>query len=141
MVLGRLHRNGVHVLGTSHRLRGNRRADMGRIVDMPAQPDQLIAALNRSWTDNDGNRFGSSGDVFSATGASAAQDLAREMPQIVGSLGHAMVLTASAYNRAPNSQGQVTGALVRDPWPGNGRRELTAQEAAATMLLARVRIS
>jgi ABC-type bacteriocin/lantibiotic exporter with double-glycine peptidase domain len=113
----------------------------GRIVDMPAQPYQIIAALNRSWIDRDGNRFRSSGDVFSATGATAAQDLARDMPLIVGSFGHAMVLTAIAYNRAPNSQGQVTGAMVRDPWPWNGRRELSAQEAAATMLLARVRVS
>ena len=112
----------------------------GRIVNMPAQPQQIIAALNRSWTDNNGRRFRPYGDVFSATGATAAQDLASGMPLIIGSMGHAMVLTAISYNRAQSSQGQVTGALVRDPWPGRGKRELRAQEAAATMLLARVRI-
>lgn len=63
------------------------------------------------------------------------------MPLIIGSMGHAMVLTAVAYNRALSSQGQVTGAIVRDPWPGRGRRELSGVEVAATMLLARVRVS
>jgi hypothetical protein len=117
------------------------RQTWGGIVNMPAQPNQIVAALNRSWMDNNGNPFRANGDVFTATGATAAQDLAGGMPLIIGSMGHAMVLTAIAYNRAPNSQGQVTGAIVRDPWPGRGRRELTAQEAAATMLLARVRVS
>ncbi|HVN04880.1 MAG TPA: hypothetical protein VMT86_10710, partial [Bryobacteraceae bacterium] len=66
--------------------------------------------------------------------------LAVGMPLIIGSMGHAMVLTAVSYNRAPNSQGQVTGAVVRDPWPGRGRRMLSGQEAAAAMLLARIRV-
>ena len=113
----------------------------GRIVNMPAQPYQIIADLNRSWIDSTGNRFRSWGDVFTANGVTAAQDLAQGMPLIIGSMGHAMVLTAVSYNRAPSSQGQVTGAIVRDPWPGRGRRALSAQEAAATMLLARIRIS
>jgi hypothetical protein len=64
------------------------------------------------------------------------------MPLIIGSFGHAMVLTAVSYNRAQNSQGQVTGAVVRDPWPGRGgRRPLSAIEAAGEMLLVRIRVS
>jgi hypothetical protein len=113
----------------------------GQLVNMPAQPSQIIADLNRSWTDSNGRRFRSRGDVFSASAATAAQDLANGMPLILGSLGHAMVLTAISYNRAPSSQGQVTGAIVRDPWPGRGRRLLSAQEAASTMLLARIRVT
>ena len=109
---------------------------------MPAQPIDIIRDLNRNWKDRNGNGFAVEGDVFSADGATAAQDLAGEMPLIIGSMGHAMVLTAVSYNRARNSQGQVTGALVRDPWPGGvGRRQLSPMEAAAAMLLARVRIS
>jgi hypothetical protein len=56
-------------------------------------------------------------------------------------MGHAMVLTAVSYNRTVTGLGQVTGAIVRDPWPGNGgKRLLTPLEAAATMLLARIRV-
>jgi hypothetical protein len=113
----------------------------GRLVNMPAQPYQIIADLNRTWKDSNGNTFRAQGDVYSASGATAAQDLTNGMPLILGSMGHAMMLTAIAYNRAPNGQGQVTGAIVRDPWPGRGRRVLSAQEAAATMLLARIRVS
>ena len=116
------------------------RQTWGQIVNMPAQPGQIIADLNRPWVDRNGNPFRSQGDVFSANGATAAEDLAVGMPLIIGSMGHAMVLTAVSYNRAPNSQGVVTGAIVRDPWPGRGRRMLSPQEAAAAMLLARIRV-
>lgn len=117
------------------------RQTWGEIVNMPAQPAQIVAALNRPWTDSNGDTFRVRGDVSSVTGAAAAQDLANGMPLIIGSMGHAMVLTAISYNRAPNSQGQVTGAIVRDPLPGRGKRALSPQEAAATMLLARIRVS
>jgi hypothetical protein len=117
------------------------RQTWGVITNMPAQPEQIIADLNRQWEDRGGNVFTSEADTFSATGETAAQDLARDMPLIIGSMGHAMVLSAVSYNRAQSGQGQVTGALVRDPMPGNGgRRPLRPQEAAATMLLARVRV-
>jgi Papain-like cysteine protease AvrRpt2 len=113
----------------------------GVITNMPAQPAQIIRDLNRDWTDSRGKEFTSQGDCFSANGVTAAQDLAGDMPLIIGSMGHAMVLTAVSYNRAQNGQGQVTGAVVRDPWPGRGgRRPLSPQEAAASMLLARVRV-
>src|SRR5581483_6829916 len=110
--------------------------------NMPAQPIDIVRDLNRSWTDRNGDGFSVAGDVFSADGAAAAQDLAGEMPLIIGSMGHAMVLTAVSYDRAQNSQGRVTGAIVRDPWPGRGgRRPLTPMEASATMLLVRIRVS
>jgi len=117
------------------------RQTWGVLTNMPAQPGQLVADLNRRWIGSSGEAFTSAADVFSANGATAAQDLAGEMPLIIGSLGHAMVLTAVSYDRAPNGAGSVTGALVRDPWPGRGgRRPLTAAEAGGTMLLARIRV-
>jgi ABC-type bacteriocin/lantibiotic exporter with double-glycine peptidase domain len=113
----------------------------GVIANMPAQPMDIIRDLNRRWTDRNGEMFTVAGDVFSANGFTAVQDLAAEMPLIIGSMGHAMVLTAVSYNQAMNSQSQLTGALVRDPWPGRGgRRPLTPTEAAATMLLARIHL-
>jgi Papain-like cysteine protease AvrRpt2 len=123
------------------------RQTWGVITNMPAQPEQIVQDLNREWKDSRGKRFTSAGDCFSASGVTTAQDLAGDMPLIIGSMGpgstsHAMVLTAVSYKRAQNGQGQVTGAQVRDPWPGNGgRRPLTPQEAASTMLLARIRVS
>jgi ABC-type bacteriocin/lantibiotic exporter with double-glycine peptidase domain len=116
------------------------RQTWGGLVNMPAQPYQIVQDLNRSWVDSGGNRFSVSGDVFSANAVTAAQDLAGDMPLILGSLGHAMVLTAITYNVAPNSQGATTGALVRDPLPGRGMRALSPQEWAGTLLLARIRI-
>jgi Papain-like cysteine protease AvrRpt2 len=114
----------------------------GVIANMPAKPLDIIRDLNRSWQDRNGRQFEIRGDVFSANGATAAQDLAAEMPLIIGSLGHAMVLTAVSYNRAQNSQGQLTAAVVRDPFPGRGgRRPLSAIEAAGEMPLARIRVS
>lgn len=114
------------------------RQTWGAITDMPAQPQQIVADLNRDWTDIRGDQFTVEADCFTATGAEAAQDLAREMPLIVGSLGHAMVLSAVSYQRVPNGQGQVTGAVVRDPL--RGKRALSPMEAAAVMLLARIRV-
>jgi hypothetical protein len=118
------------------------RQTWGVIANMPAQPLDIIRDLNRGWQDRNGRQFTVLGDVFSANSATAAQDLVAEMPLIIGSFGHAMVLTAVSYNRAQNSQGQVTGAVVRDPWPGRGgRRPLSAIEAAGEMLLVRIRVS
>lgn len=117
------------------------RQTWGVVTNMPGQPWQIVADLNRRWRDRSGSVFTSEADTFTANGVTAAQDLAGDMPLIIGSMGHAMVLTAVYYNRAQNGQGQVTGALVRDPWPGNGgRRPLSSREAASTMLLARVRV-
>src|SRR5437016_2614656 len=90
----------------------------GDIVNMPGQPGQILANLNRAWTDDSGRSFSVSGDTRSASPVTAAQDLDQNYPLIVGALGHAMVLTSLVYMRAADSSGQVTSAIVRDPWPG-----------------------
>lgn len=45
----------------------------------------------------------------------AVRDLAEDMPLIIGTLGHAMVLTGLTYNRDVHGRGVVTSAVVRDP--------------------------
>ena len=50
-----------------------------------------------------------------------------------------MVLTAMSYVRYPNGAGEPKEAVVRDPWPGRGRRSLSAQEWYGTSFLARFR--
>ncbi len=112
----------------------------GRIVDLPGQPWQILANLNRQWVDQDGNAFSVSGDVYSANPITASQDLAQNMPLIIGTMGHAMVLTSLIYVRDSFGNGSVNAAIVRDPWPGRGRRVLSAQEWFNTSFLARIRV-
>lgn len=113
----------------------------GRIVNLPGQPQQILANLNRPWRDASGRGFYVSGDAFSANHVTAAQDLANNMPLIIGAMGHAMVLTSLQYVRDQYGRGNVTAAVVRDPWPGRGRRVLSAQEWYSTSFLARIRVS
>jgi hypothetical protein len=112
----------------------------GQIVNLPGQPNQILANLNRPWIDATGRRFGVSGDAFTANPMTAAQDLSQDMPLIIGTMGHAMVLTSLTYIRDQFGNGNVTSAVARDPWPGRGRRVLSAQEWYATSFLARIRV-
>jgi Papain-like cysteine protease AvrRpt2 len=113
----------------------------GSIVNVPGQPGQIIADLNRPWVDARGQHFHASGDVYSVNAITAAQDLAANHPLIIGSLGHAMVLTDLVYLRDAYGRGQPQQAVVRDPWPGRGRRQLTPQEWYAIQFAARIRVS
>jgi len=108
---------------------------------MPAQPNDILRDLNRSWVDDNGRPFSVSGDVRTANLPNAATDLANDMPLIIGTLGHAMVLTALTYTRDLASNGQVTMATVRDPWPGNGgRRDLSPTEWGNANFLVQIRV-
>ncbi|MDH5824964.1 papain-like cysteine protease family protein [Luteimonas sp. RD2P54] len=113
----------------------------GSLVNMPGYPGQILANLNRPWQDDFGRRFGVSGDSFTANPITASQDLAGGRPLIIGSMGHAMVLTAVTFDRDSHGNGQVVSAIVRDPWEDRGRRILTAQEWFATTFLARISVA
>ena len=113
----------------------------GHIVNLPGHPYQIIASLNRPWQDAYGRNFFVSGDTFSASPITAAQDLSQNMPLIIGTMGHAMVLTSLTYIRDIHGNGDVLEAVVRDPWPGRGRRILSAQEWYSTSFLIRIRVS
>jgi hypothetical protein len=116
------------------------RETWGGIVNLPAYPAHILANLNRPWIDASGRRFRVSGDAYSANPITAAQDLAQDMPLIIGTTGHAMVLTALSYTVDRSGNGSVTEAIVRDPWPGQGRRILSAREWYGTNFLARIRV-
>lgn len=116
----------------------------GQITNQPGSVQQILSDLSRSWTDDNGDSFQVTCDAYDANVVTAAQDLANDMPLLVCSLGHAMVLTALTYVSDPTSPlgATVTAATVRDPWPGNGgRRVLSPQEWYNISLLARVRIT
>lgn len=113
----------------------------GGIVNLPGQPGHILANLNRRWIGDDGETFSVTGDVYSANPITAAQDLSQDMPLIIGTLGHAMVLTSLVYVRDGFGRGNVNAAIVRDPWPDRGRRVLSPQEWFSTSFLARIRVS
>jgi hypothetical protein len=111
----------------------------GDIADMPGQPHEILAALNRSYVDDDGVPFVGLGDTFTVSLETAAFDLENRRPLIVGALGHATVLTGLSWV-VDNAGGfRVIEAVVRDPWPGNlSRRRLSPQEWANISFAARV---
>lgn len=111
----------------------------GGIVNMPGQPAQIIAALNRSYVDAYGRQFLAQGDVFSVDLQTAISDLEQRQPLIVGALGHATVLTALTWITNGYSL-QIQEATVRDPWPGRpSKRALSAQEWFNVIFAARIR--
>ena len=81
------------------------------------------------------------GNVYSANPVTASQYLAQNIPLIIGTQGHAMVLTSLRFIRNQFGDGDVTEAVVRDPWQDRGRRALTAEEWYSTNFLARIRVS
>ena len=116
------------------------RETYGNIYDWPAQPQTILRQINRQWNDDNGRRFYVSGNSYSANEITAAQDLSNNYPLIIGTLGHAMLLTNLTYLVDVYGRGIVQRAVVRDPWMNRGRRVLSAQEWYSTSFLARVRV-
>ena len=109
----------------------------GSVVNMPAVAGSVMAqALNRSWTDDGGARFAShligaydpAAGVGTLNNVALIQELDRDRPFVVGTNGHAMVVTAMQYYSTPFGP-SVAAVWVFDPWPGNGARALSAAEA------------
>lgn len=126
------------------------RATYGRAVNLPAIGPQIAAASSRSWQTDDGEAFEAECEVLwdsqffvgrPEAPAEAARELAQDQPLIIGTGGHAMVLTAMTYARDVHGRGQPVAAVVRDPWPGRGRRMLSPQEWYGTNFLAKVHVS
>ena len=113
----------------------------GDVVNMPGQPGQILGALNRRWKDENDNEFRSYASAIGTNAITAAQDLAADHPLIIGTLGHAMVLTSLTYLRDVYGRGDVQLAEVRDPWPYNDRhRALSPQEWYMITFAARIRV-
>jgi hypothetical protein len=114
----------------------------GRVINMPGQPSQILSDLNRTWKDDHGGSFTSRGDSYSANSVNAVKDLKNNQPLIIGSLGHAMVLTAmTGETNTQTGAWQVVEAIVRDPWPANGgRRVLSPREWFSIGFAARIRV-
>lgn len=112
----------------------------GEAINLPAQPYDILESLNREWVDDNDQTFTVTGDSFTANHVTAAQDLSDDMPLIIGTMGHAMVLTSLRYYRNNWGGGSVIASVVRDPWPNRGRRILSANEWYNTNFLVRIRV-
>lgn len=112
----------------------------GGLVNNPGTPQQILMNLNRPWMDSTGRSFYVLGETYSANHETAAQDLSKNMPLIIGTMGHAMVLTSLRYMRDQYGRGYVTEAVVRDPWEDKGRRLLSPEEWYSADFLTRIRI-
>ncbi len=110
----------------------------GGLVNNPGTPQQILMNLNRPWMDSTGRTFYVSGDTYSANHITAAQDLYNNRPLIIGTMGHAMVLTSLKYIRDQYGRGYVTEATVRDPWENKGKRSLSQEEWYSANFLTRI---
>jgi hypothetical protein len=112
----------------------------GGIINMPGSPAAILSSLNRIWVDDRGVQFQVAANPFTANYLTAITDLRDNHPQIIGALGHAVVLTAMRYVITPGGP-QVVEAIVRDPWPYSpSRRQMTAQEWYNVQLAAQIRV-
>jgi hypothetical protein len=109
----------------------------GSVVNMPASLDQIMQDLNRPWRDTAGNVFNTTAGPVAPNGS--ANELANNIPLIICTLGHAMVLTALEYVHDQFGNGDVTNAIARDPWQQTGRHSLTPQQWYSAQLMIAVR--
>ncbi|RDK85233.1 papain-like cysteine protease family protein [Marinirhabdus gelatinilytica] len=114
----------------------------GTLRNNSGSRQDILRALNRTYVDRNGRSFRASATEYYSNPITAAQDLANDRPLIIGTLGHAMVLTAVEYDRDAYGNGQVVNATVRDPWPTHPRRRrnLSSKEWHSTNLLIRINI-
>jgi hypothetical protein len=96
---------------------------------MPGTPDAILGSLNRTWTDDGGSTFDVQTNTLPLSLDDVTLSLANDAPLIIGTLGHAMILTALTVDQDATGRYLPIAATVRDPWPFSpGRRVLSPQE-------------
>jgi hypothetical protein len=109
----------------------------GSVVNMSGSPQALDESLNRTWTDDAGVTFHSTLEgVFDAVDGiqtlnnnTLIAQLAQDKPFIMGTGGHAMVVTEMTYYETPLGP-SIVDIGVFDPWPLNpAARSLSLAEA------------
>jgi hypothetical protein len=111
-------------------------AAYGGIVNMPAVTGMTIARqIARPWSDDSGETFKSAlssaydydAGVYATNNAIMINELDNDRPFIIGTAGHAVVVTHMEY--FPTQMGPNVRAVgVFDPWPGRGARNLSVFE-------------
>ena len=106
-------------------------------------PHQILQALNISWEDDNGDTFYPEGAQIMTPNRNqntilASQILSQDTPIIIGSLGHATVLTAMAWAEDVYGSYIINSLTVRDPL--RGMRTYSPQEAGFAHFMAVVRV-
>jgi len=122
----------------------------GSIVNQPGGIGQILNALNTSWTDNNGVGFKSKTSALfcpdigrmNLSNPDIISTLSSNQPMLYCNLTHAMVLFQVNYTPPSN----VGAAVVVDPMPGMGVRQLTPMEMVPVpygqmRMLARIEIA
>jgi hypothetical protein len=89
---------------------------------MPGTPAAIMSSLNRTWTDNNGSIFDVQTNMSPLSLDDVSTSLANDAPLIIGTLGHAMILTAITVDQDTSGRYVPVDATARDPWPYNPRR-------------------
>jgi hypothetical protein len=121
----------------------------GRLVDVPADAQTVLAALSGWGVTSNGSPVMISASPIIWKGSDIVSDLAYHQPLIVGfmmdgGISHACVLTAVSYLVDPYSNEPIfQGAVIRDPWPERRSRvEMSwAEFSSRLMFIARVRVT
>jgi len=120
----------------------------GALIDRPAEPQVILAALNGWGVQANGNPVIISASPIVLKGSDIVADLAYHWPLIVGFRtprgGHACVLTAVSYTVNPYTNEPVfQSAVLRDPWPNNQSRNIVpwSRFISSLMFIARVRVT
>lgn len=116
----------------------------------PATGPTIKQAVDGKWRDANNNRFRARLNVvfdlqYGITHTNAMSVVWSELqagrPLIVGTNGHAVVITALRYTERTGYPTHTDGVLVRDPWPySQHRRLLSPQEFFGAAYLATIRI-
>ena len=108
----------------------------GRLVNLPSGPSLNIATrLNSSWIDDNRQPFKPTvsgaydfdAGVLTITNGWLVTELDQDRPFIIGTNGHAVVVTAIRFIPT-QPQPTIVGIGVFDPWPGRGARGLLPLE-------------
>lgn len=123
----------------------------GSPVCVAADGPTIANAVSGQWRDTKGRSFRSGCDVLidhqygvwrPDAHLIAARELTANRPLILGTMSHAVLLTAMTFSRDGYSNTQVGEMVIRDPWPTNpNRRILSAYEAGQISFLATVSVA
>lgn len=99
----------------------------GRLIDQPAQPEQIMQALNGWVPDLNMGYAAVVADSYNLSGQALITDLANRYPLIIGlkgnPVGHAYVLTAVTYEVDQYNQPIFRSVILRNPFPNSPSRE------------------
>ncbi len=112
---------------------------MGMIINLPAGPYQMAASLNRVWTDDRGRKFSVQAQIGGVMFQTMESDLADNSPLIIGTHGHAMVITSLNYTQAPFGKNYQV-VTVADPATGTSK-PLDQRDLAMMTFLARISVT